>query len=193
MTNSLQHSMPAIRLYLPSNARNIYDLVEFLFTPEEAAIFCAMPVEYTTVEEIAANLGAKDLKKLAGQLETMGDKGLVHIKGTDGKKMYEALPFVPGIFEFQLMSGKVDERAKKWAFLLKDYSKAIPRELMSAAPPKIEKSAPGKKVHVEKEVTHLTSVIPYDEMKQLNNGHRIYCSRHVRLQAPGQLDRQTQL
>ena len=49
----------------------------------------------------------------------------------------------------------------------KDYSKAIKREFMSATPPKIEKSAPGKKVHVEKEVTHLTSVIPYAEMKQL--------------------------
>jgi NAD-dependent dihydropyrimidine dehydrogenase PreA subunit len=159
--NARNTAVPAIK------CKEYYDLVEFLFTPEEAAIFCAMPVEYATIDEIAANLGTKDMKKLASQLEVMGDKGLIHIKGTDGKKMYEALPFVPGIFEFQLMSGVVDERSKKWAFLLRDYSKAIPRELMSSAPPKIEKSAPGKKVHVEKEVTHLTSVIPYAEMKQL--------------------------
>lgn len=147
--------------------KEYYDLIEFLFTPEEAAIFCSMPIEYAAVEEIAANLGDRDLKKLASQLEAMGNKGLVHIKGTNGKKQYEALPFVPGIFEFQLMRGIVDERSKKWAFLLRDYSKAIPRELMSAAPPKIEKSAPGKKVHVEKEVTHLTSIVPYAEMKKL--------------------------
>lgn len=128
--NARNTAVPAIK------CKEYYDLVEFLFMPEEASIFCAMPVEYATIDEIAANLGAKDVKKLASQLEAMGDKGLVHIKGTDGKKMYEALPFVPGIFEFQLMSGKVDERSKKWAFLLKDYSKAIPRELMSATPPR---------------------------------------------------------
>jgi Na+-translocating ferredoxin:NAD+ oxidoreductase subunit B len=159
--NARNTAVPAVK------CKEFYDLVEFLFTPDEAAIFCAMPVEYATVDEIAVNLGGKELKKLASQLEKMGDKGLVHIKGTDGKKVYEALPFVPGIFEFQLMKGIVDERSKKWAFLLKDYSKAIPRELMSAAPPTIEKSAPGKKVQVEKEVTHLTSVIPYKEMKKL--------------------------
>jgi electron transport complex protein RnfB len=153
--------------------KEFYDLTEFLFTPEEAAIFCAMPIDYASVEEVSANLGVKDLKKLATQLEKMGDKGLVHIKDKDGEKAYEALPFVPGIFEFQLMRGIVDERHKKWAFLLTDYSKAIKREMMSGTPPKIEKSAPGRKVSVEKDVNYPTTVIPYKEMKQLimDTGH----------------------
>jgi electron transport complex protein RnfB len=144
-----------------------YDLAEFLFTPEEAAIVCAMPIEYATVEEIAANLGTKDIKKLAGQLEPMGDKGLIHIKEKDGKKLYEGLPFVPGLIEFQLMKGVADERSKKWAHLLLDYSKAIKREMMSSTPPKLEKSAPGRKVSVDKDVVFMTSPIPYKEMKQL--------------------------
>ena len=147
--------------------QEFYDLAEFLFTPEEAAIFCSMPIEYAGVEDVGGNLGRKDLEKLAAQLEKMGDKGLVHIKDKDGKKVYEALPFVPGIFEFQLMRGIVDERHKKWAFLLTGYSKAIKREFMSGTPPKIEKSAPGRKVTVEKDISYPTTVIPYKEMKQL--------------------------
>jgi len=147
--------------------KEYYDLVEFLFTPEEAAIACAMPIEYATAEEIAANLGTKDIKKVAAQLEVMGDKGLIHIKEAGGKKLYEGLPFVPGLFEFQLMKGIVDERSKKWAVLLNDYSKAVKREFMSGKPPKIEKSALGRKVAVGKEVRQLACVIPYKEMKQL--------------------------
>jgi Na+-translocating ferredoxin:NAD+ oxidoreductase subunit B len=147
--------------------KEFYDLAQFLFTPEEAAIACAMPIEYASLEEIAANLATKDLKKLASQLEIMGDKGLIHIKELGGKKLYEGLPFVPGITEFQLMKGIVDEHSKKWAILLNDYSKAVKREFMSGKPLKIEKSAPGKKVSVDKEIRQLTSTIPYKEMKQL--------------------------
>ncbi|MDD5399531.1 MAG: hypothetical protein PHU70_10720, partial [Dehalococcoidia bacterium] len=117
-----------------------YDLVQFLFTPEEAAIACAMPIEYAVVEEIAKNLGTKDIGKVSSQLESMGDKGLIHIKESGGKKLYEGLPFVPGLIEFQLMKGIVDERSKKWAELLSVYSKAVKREFMSGKPVKIEKS-----------------------------------------------------
>ncbi|MCX6004653.1 MAG: 4Fe-4S binding protein [Chloroflexi bacterium] len=159
--NARGTAVPAVK------CKEYYDLAEFLFTPDEADIVCAMPIEYATVEEIAANLDTKDIKKLAGQLETMGDKGLIHIKDKGGKKLYEGLPFVPGLFEFQLMKGVVDERSKKWAHLLLDYSKAVKREMMSATPPKLEKSAPGRKVLVEKDVVFVTSPIPYKEMKQL--------------------------
>ena len=89
------------------NARNMnlpaikcdayYALVEFLFTPEEAAVICSMPIAYASVEEVAANQGTNDLGKLSAMLETMGDKGLIHVKETNGVKLYEALPFVPGI------------------------------------------------------------------------------------------------
>ncbi|MDD5648206.1 MAG: 4Fe-4S binding protein [Dehalococcoidia bacterium] len=144
-----------------------YDLVQFLFTPEEAAIACAMPIEYAAVAEIAKNLGTKDIGKVSSQLESMGDKGLIHIKESGGKKLYEGLPFVPGLIEFQLMKGIVDERSKKWAELLSVYSKAVKREFMSGKPVKIEKSAPGKVIKVGKEVRQLACVIPYKEMKQL--------------------------
>ncbi|MGA2368060.1 MAG: 4Fe-4S binding protein [Dehalococcoidia bacterium] len=144
-----------------------YALVEFLFSEDEAAIVCAMPIEYAGVEEIAANLGTKDLKKLAAQLEAMGDKGTIHIKEENGVKLYEGLPFVPGLIEFQLMKGIVDERHKKFAFLLRDYSKAVKREFMSVTPPKLQRSAAGRQIPVDKEIRQVTTVIPYKEVKEL--------------------------
>ena len=159
--NARGTSVPAVK------CREYYELVEFLFTPEEATIFCAMPIDYASVEEIGANLGRKDFTKLAEELEKMGDKGLVHIKGEPGRRQYQALPFVPGIIEFQLWRGVVDERSKKWALLLASYSKAIKREFTSPTPPTLEKSAPGRKVIVEQDVIHPSTIIPYKEMKQL--------------------------
>ena len=159
--NARGTSVPAVK------CREYYELVEFLFTPEEATIFCAMPIDYASVEEIGANLGRKDFTKLAEELEKMGDKGLVHIKGEPGRRQYQALPFVPGIIEFQLWRGVVDERSKKWALLLASYSKAIKREFTSPTPPTLEKSAPGRKVIVEQDVTYPSTIIPYMEMKQL--------------------------
>lgn len=159
--NARSTAFPAVK------CNEFYDLVCYLFTPEEAEIAVAMPLGNATVEEIAANLPAKDVKKLAAQLETMGDKGLIHIREKDGKKLYEGLPFVPGITEFQLMRGLNDEHHRKVAQLLRDYAKAMMAAFMSANPPKIESFAPGRKVPVDKEIEHKTTIVPLAELKEL--------------------------
>jgi len=159
--NARSTAFPAIK------CDEFYDLVGFLFTAEEAAIVVAMPLELCGVEEIAGNIPATDLKKLEGQLEVMADKGLIHIRERDGKKLYEALPFVPGITEFQLMRGIVDERHKKVATLLRNYSKAMIRTMLSANAPPIEYSAPGRKVPVDQEIDDKSTIVPFQELKEL--------------------------
>ena len=159
--NARSMALPAVK------CDEFYNLVTFLFTPEEAEIFVSMPLGLAPIEEIAENLSTKDIKKLAGQLEVMADKGLIHIRERDGKKGYEALPFVPGITEFQLMRGIVDERHKKIAVLLRDYAKAMIKTLMSANPPPMESFAPGKKVDVNKDVDSKATIVPYQEIKEL--------------------------
>lgn len=159
--NARSTAFPAVK------CNEFYDLVEFLFTPEEASIFVAMPLELSRVEEIAVNIPATDLKKLSAQLEVMADKGLIHIRERDGVKLYEALPFVPGITEFQLMRGIVDERHKKFAALLRDYSKAMIRTMLSADAPPMEYAAPGRKVAVDEEVDSKSTIVPLHELKEL--------------------------
>jgi len=163
------------------NARNMnlpaikcdayYALVEFLFTPEEAAITCSMPIAYVSVEEVAANQGTNDVGKLSAMLETMGDKGLIHIKETNGKKLYEALPFVPGIIEFQLQRGIVDEHHKQVARLILNYYKALNNVAVLSTPP-LEATFAGRKLTVNKDIKgNSPTIIPYHEMKALIENH----------------------
>ena len=159
--NARNMNLPAIK------CDAFYALVEFLFTPEEAAIFSSMPLEYARVEEIAAKLETDDLKKLTSALEKMGDKGLIHIKESGGRKLYEALPFVPGIIEFQLMRGIVDDHHKQVARLILNYYKAVGNPTIAATAP-LEAAIAGKKVSVNRDIKSNTStIIPYHEMKAL--------------------------
>ncbi|MGD0855660.1 MAG: 4Fe-4S binding protein [Dehalococcoidia bacterium] len=159
--NARSMALPAVK------CDEFYNLVTFLFTPEEASIFISMPLGLAPIEEIAENLHVTDLKQLSDRIETMADKGLIHIRDRNGKKVYEALPFVPGILEFQLMRGIVDEHHKKMATLLRDYARAMIKTLTSANPPPMESYAPGKKVDVNKDVDSKATIVPYQEIKEL--------------------------
>ena len=158
--NARGTSMPAI------NCPEYFALVEEILTQQEAVIACAMPLGYSSLEDIAENLKATDLEQLDRRLETMADKGLVELKKANGKKVYQFLPFIPGIIEYQFMKGTVDERSKKIARLYRAYSKALGNAFRSAEPPKVEKSAPARKIPVDKGITSQAVVWPYSVTRQ---------------------------
>jgi ferredoxin len=158
--NARGTSLPAIK------CPEFFALVEEIFTQQEAVIVCAMPLGWSILEDIAENLKATDLGQLDMQLETMGDRGLVVLKNENGRKLYQGLPLVPGVIEFQLMKGTVDERSKKIAILLKAYSKAIKNAYASAERPKLEKAAPARTIPVDKKVSSWAVILPYREIKQ---------------------------
>ena len=158
--NARATSLPAIK------CPEFFALAEELFTQQEEAIACAMPLGYSTLEDIAENLKVKDLEQLHRQLETMADKGLIELKKENGKKLYQFLPLIPGIIEYQFMKGTVDERSKKIAYLFKAYSKAVSAAFRSAETPKVEKSAPARKIPVNKGVSTQAVVLPYRQTRQ---------------------------
>ena len=144
-----------------------FDFISFLYTPEYAAIYVAMPLGLSSINEIAGNLPAADLQKLAKNLKIMEDKGLVHIEDRDGVKLYEALPLIPGTVEFHMMRGIVDEYHKKMVALLKTYERAIGKMYKSGNPPQIDKSAPARTVPIDKNIDPRTTIVPYKELKEL--------------------------
>ncbi len=101
-----------------------YDMVEALFTPQEAAVNNAMPSKPFTAADIAAEMN-RDEEETRAVLETMADKGLCKTYLRDAVRYYQGQPFMPGIFEYQFMSGKATDREKKIARLIKDYKKAF--------------------------------------------------------------------
>jgi len=159
--NARGTSLPAI------NCPEYFALVEEIFTPQEAEIACAMPLGFSGLQNIAENLEAADLAGLDRKLETMADKGLIVVKDEDGNKLYQFLPLIPGVIEFQLMKGIVDERSKKIAQLVRSYSKAVKNAYLAAERPRLEKSAPARTIVVDKKISRLAVILPYQETKKI--------------------------
>lgn len=101
-----------------------YDLVTELFTPEEAAVNNAMPRGTFSPADLAALMDRPE-DEVTTILEGMADKGLCLTIVRDGRRLYRAEPFMPGIFEYQFMPGRTTERDKKIARLIHAYKKAF--------------------------------------------------------------------
>jgi Pyruvate/2-oxoacid:ferredoxin oxidoreductase delta subunit len=110
--------------YVGLDIPEFYVLVEALFTPREAAVNNVMSRKPSTAGEIAAGMG-KGEEEIEPILEAMADKGLCKTLKRDGIRYYQGEPFMPGIFEYQFISGKTTSRDKQIARLMHDYKKAF--------------------------------------------------------------------
>lgn len=100
-----------------------YALVEEIFTPEEAEMNNVLLRKPARAEDIAGRI-SRDEKEVTGILERMADKGLCVVFQGPGAPLYQGIPFMPGIFEFQFMSGGETEHDKRIAELIHAYKKA---------------------------------------------------------------------
>jgi hypothetical protein len=136
-----------------------YDLVKELFTPQEAGVAAAMPRKPSTARAIAQEMGRNE-KEIATVLENMANKGLCTSFEQEGKGFYVAIPFVPGIFEFQFMRGTRTDRDRKVAKLIQAYEKAVDA---ARGPQTI--TFPGSRViPVEKTIRPGSKVHTYDQV-----------------------------
>ena len=109
--------------YPGKNIPEFFELVEELFTPEEAAMSNKMPRGFNTAEVIAREAGKTEAEAV-DILEGMADKGLAVAVDFGGTMLYSGPPFVPGIFEYQFMRGTKTERDKEIARLIHAYKAA---------------------------------------------------------------------
>ena len=109
--------------YAGMDIPEFYELVEALFTPDEAEVNNALPQKPSTADDIAKEMGREigEIKKI---LESMADKGLCQTFMKDGLRFYLGVPFMPGIFEYQFMPGRVTKGDKKIARLIYAYKQA---------------------------------------------------------------------
>ena len=76
-------------------------LLERLFNEDEAELFLQLSPILESPEDVAKRLN-RDADELIGQMETMAQKGLLFRKRKGESVRYSAVPYVVGIFEFQL-------------------------------------------------------------------------------------------
>ena len=137
-----------------------YELAEELFSPEEAAVYMAIPRGFSPAETVAKNLG-KNEEEVATLLESMADKGLCTAGRMGEKTFYGAPPLVPGIFEFQFMRGTSTERDRKLARLIHTYKSAVNK---NRGPQKIS-FPPNRVITVDRVVKAENKVHTYDQVK----------------------------
>ncbi len=76
-------------------------LLKRLFSPEDADLFLKMGITPETAGKVAARLGL-DAEAVAARLEDMAKRGLLFRVKAEGVPAYHAVPFVVGIYEFQI-------------------------------------------------------------------------------------------
>ena len=93
-----------------------FEMVEEMFTPQEAEVNNAMPRGPATAKEIAKGMGREE-GEIEAILEAMANKGLCMSSNKDGTQFYQGARFMPGLLEFQFMPGRTTERDKKLSLI----------------------------------------------------------------------------
>jgi ferredoxin len=99
------------------------EILEILYTPEEAALAARMPLRPTSLDRLAARTG-ETAEALRPRLEAMADKGLVMdlVHPRTGATTWFLSPPVVGFFEFSLMRAKDSVPKKRMAEALHAYT-----------------------------------------------------------------------
>jgi electron transport complex protein RnfB len=136
--------------YPPAEDGSHLRLLEYLFSPEEAALAAVLSTELETPRTIAARLD-RDPAVIRAQLKDLARKGLVTAGRTDGGLGYCLMPFVVGIYEMQ--AGRMDtELARRF----EDYFQAAFRRA-SAIQPSFHRVVP-----VQESVKADISIAPFE-------------------------------
>ena len=83
-------------------SETLLEILEILYSEDEAKIGANFPLHATTTEKLAKKLG-QDVTTLEAILNQMADKGLVIDTLKDGKTYWRLTPLMIGLFEFTFM------------------------------------------------------------------------------------------
>jgi ferredoxin len=100
------------------------EILEILYTPEEAELAAQLPVRPVALDRLARRL-SRPAAELEPRLDAMADKGLVMdlVHPRSGKKSYLLSPPVVGFFEYSLMRAHDSIPKKRMAEALEAYTR----------------------------------------------------------------------
>lgn len=91
-------------------------LLEKIFRPKDAELFCDLRLNWETAQQIAERTG-RPLERLEDQLNEMQQRGQIWGVDVAGVKIFKMLPWAFGIYEFQLhhMDRELAEMCEEYA------------------------------------------------------------------------------
>lgn len=116
MYRQLQQRLDLYSMGFPATESGIeLKVLKYLFSEDDAKMFLSLTHKLAPASSIASSLELPP-GKVAAQLEDMAERGLLfRLKKTDSVK-YAAIPFVHGLFEFQVKNLK-----REFAEMVKQY------------------------------------------------------------------------
>ncbi len=113
---ALQKRLDMYSLGFPETQSKIeITILKKLFSEDDAKLFLDLSPMLETADSIAARTG-RQINELTSHLEDMVKRGLLFKRTKDGVSKYGAIPFIHGVFEFQ-----VKRLSKDLALLLEQY------------------------------------------------------------------------
>lgn len=130
-------------------------ILKRLFTKEEAELATFLTIRPERAGGIARRTG-KNISEIEEKLESMAKKGLIFRSHRDNKTLYNAAPFMIGLYEYSVE--KID---KELAQLFKDYYHEAGLEEIGAS------NVPGFKViPLEETIQTETTLFPYQMLEE---------------------------
>ncbi|MFX1314832.1 MAG: 4Fe-4S binding protein [Promethearchaeota archaeon] len=156
----LQEHLDKLPIGFPSTKSSVeLELLQYLFTPEEAKIATALRFNYEPLSTIYErlddpNMSIEELEKL---LENSVKKGAIHYKKEGEEKLYANAMLIIGMFEYQ-----VNRLTMKFMDLMKQYGQeAFDVELFRT------KISQTRVIPVEKSITHENFVALYEDVREI--------------------------
>ncbi len=139
-------------------SENLLELLKVIFLPEEAEMALRLPAAPVELEAFAGGLG-RPVEEVERVLEGMADHGLVFARERDGKKYYNLLPLLPGIFEMQFMKAENTPLKRRVAELFDAYyHEGWGREAFSSRTPM------ARVLPVQEEIPRGEEILPYEQV-----------------------------
>ncbi|MEN6472885.1 MAG: 4Fe-4S binding protein [Syntrophaceae bacterium] len=149
----LRHRLDQMATGYPATPSGVeLRILRQLFSPRDAELFISLSPELESAAEISGRLGT-DQAALAEHLEDMARRGLLFRLRQDGELRYGPIPFIVGIYEFQVN--------RLTPTLLKDISEYF---LAALAPTFHSRSTPHQRsIPIETHILAERPIAPYDD------------------------------
>lgn len=160
MNDSVYHQLAEVLDTLPNGYPKTESGVEIkllkkMFEPEEAELFCRLKLNFENVDQIAERTGLpRDF--LDEKLDTMWKRGLIFGVNLKGVKIYKLLPWVFGLYEFQ-----IDRMDREFIELCEAYMPSFGEAFFQHEPPLM------RAVPIERELDDSQSALPYDRVSAI--------------------------
>ncbi len=130
-------------------------ILERIFRPEDAELFCDLRLHFETADQIAKRTG-RPLEGLEAHLIEMGKRGQIFDVDLGGVHIFRMLPWVFGIYEFQLH--RLD---RELAEMCETYNQVFGRQFFQTKPQLMQV------VPIEKEIEGTHEALPFERVSTI--------------------------